>query len=140
MAKKIKEESNRKGEGEHKDVYPWLRLLELEVQPQPPQAAPQRGRGRPPSPFPRKAVHVTLTDEEVTALDQLAETMSELTGTRLHRGHVIAFMTYYMQDQLGVNPPISGASDSITHKSPAPNPKMSLSDLLIRLESGKSSV
>lgn len=93
MAKKIRDAENKT------DLYPWLRLLELEVQPAE-RATPARSRGRPPNPFPRKAVHVTLTDDELSALDDLAALLSERFGGRLHRGHVIAFLSFYLRSRL----------------------------------------
>lgn len=95
MAKKIRssEESSRS------DLYPWLRLLELEVQPTERPSLP-RGRGRPPNPFPRKAIHVTLTEDELAALDELARVLSAGFDTSLHRGHVISFLTFYLQSRL----------------------------------------
>jgi hypothetical protein len=95
MAKKLKES----GENLKTDLYPWLRLLELEVQP-PAHAAPRRGKGRPPNPFPRRPVHVTLTDEELDTLDELARSLSAHFGSRLHRGHVIAFLAFYLRSRL----------------------------------------
>ena len=90
------------GRPERVEMYPWLRLLELEVQ----QAEhllerqpPRRGRGRPRNPFPRKAVHVTLTDEELATLDELSALLSSRLG-RLHRGHLIAFLAFYLHSRL----------------------------------------
>jgi hypothetical protein len=95
MAKKIR----KPADPDKTLVYPWLRLLELEVQPEEhPTLA--RGRGRPPNPFPRKAVHVTLTDGELQSLDDLANILSERMGSRLHRGHIIAFLTFYLRSRL----------------------------------------
>jgi hypothetical protein len=95
MAKKFRESA----ETSRSDLYPWLRLLELEVKPTERPALP-RGRGRPPNPFPRKAVHVTLTQDELSALDELADLLSERFETGLHRGHVISFLTFYLQSRL----------------------------------------
>ena len=96
MAKKI---GQALADKEKEDIYPWLRLLELEVQPTERQL-PRRGRGRPPNPFPRKSVHVTLTDTELAALDELARLFSDRLGPHLHRGHVISFMTFYLRSRL----------------------------------------
>lgn len=98
MAKKI-QSGSRPSDDDKSEIYPWLRLLELEVQPAEHQA-PRRGRGRPPSPFPRKAVHVTLTGDELDSLDQLASQLSDHLDVRLHRGHIIAFMTFYLRSHL----------------------------------------
>ena len=95
MAKKIRETQDAGKAG----VYPWLRLLEMEVLPTERPAMP-RGRGRPPNRFPRKAVHVTLTDDELAALDEAADLLSSGIGSRLHRGHVIAFLTFYLRSRL----------------------------------------
>lgn len=95
MAKKIREPS----ESDKTDIYPWLRLLELEVQP-PSHATPRRGKGRPPNPFPRQPVHVTLTDNELETLDELARVLSKHFDSRLHRGHVIAFLSFYLRSRL----------------------------------------
>jgi hypothetical protein len=102
MAKKISDT----GEREKTGLYPWLRLLELEVQPQP-HPTPRMGRGRPPNPFPRKPVHVTLTEDELSALDGLAVSLSEHFDSRLHRGHIIAFMAFYLRSRLGKGDAIS---------------------------------
>lgn len=95
MAKKIKDAS----ESDKTDIYPWLRLLELEVQP-PAHPTPRRGKGRPPNPFPRQPVHVTLTEDELATLDELARSLSAHFGNRLHRGHVIAFLAFYLRSRL----------------------------------------
>jgi hypothetical protein len=103
MAKKIAETTHRPFEGRpdpgRENIYPWLRLLELEVQPSE-RPAPRQGRGRPPNPFPRKAIHVTLTDDELGAVDKLAEALGGRIGIHLHRGHVIAFMAFYLKSRL----------------------------------------
>lgn len=99
MAKKIRETNTRSGDTDKSEMYPWLRLLELEVHPKE-RSAPRRGPGRPPSPFPRKAVHVTLTEDELESLDRLSNELSEHLGVRLHRGHLIAFMTFYLRSHL----------------------------------------
>jgi hypothetical protein len=97
MARKIRDNIGRTGEGE---TYPWLRLLELEVQPAAERTQPRRGRGRPPSAFPRKAVHVTLTEDELASLDELADLISAQLELRLHRGHLIAFLVFYLRSRL----------------------------------------
>lgn len=102
MAKKMKGST----QASKADLYPWLRLLELEVQPEERPSMP-RGRGRPPNPFPRRAIHVTLTDDELAALDALSDQLSERLGTRLHRGHVISFMTFYLHSRLQKNGALS---------------------------------
>lgn len=99
MAKKKISPGARPGELDKGELYPWLRLLELEVQPSE-HPGPRRGRGRPPSPFPRKAVHVTLTEDELEALDDLARLLSASFDSRVHRGHVISFLVFYLSSRL----------------------------------------
>lgn len=116
MAKKIKEFIDP----DKAAVYPWLRLLEMEVQPEERPALP-RGRGRPANRFPRKAVHVTLTEDELASLDELADLISDGIGIRLHRGHVIAFLTFYLRSRLlkgeGISLPenVNSLSDLARH-------------------------
>jgi hypothetical protein len=80
-------------------TYPWLRLLELELKQQP-RPTKRRRPGRPTNPFPRKRVRSSLTDDEKAALDELVDLFSERMGRSLHRGHVIAFMTFRLRNQL----------------------------------------
>lgn len=122
MAKKIKDpvETNKT------DLYPWLRLLELEVQP-PQHPTPRRGKGRPPNPFPRRPVHVTLTDEELGALDELAQSLSTHFDSHLHRGHIIAFLSFYLRSRLQ-----KGESIRL------PEEVVSLSDLAMYLDQEKA--
>ncbi len=61
---------------------------------------PRKGKGRPPNPFPRKAVHVTLTDDELATLDTLSAVLSAGLDSRLHRGHIIAFLSFYLHSRL----------------------------------------
>lgn len=80
-------------------TYPWLRLLELELgeERRPPR---RRSPGRPRKAFPRKRVRTSLTQDELTALDDLVEALSEKMERPIHRGHVIAFMTFRLRNQL----------------------------------------
>jgi hypothetical protein len=96
MAKKI-EESEPKYTPSH-ETYPWLRLLDLDLQ-KVERGAP-RGKGRPRNPFPRKAVHITLTDDELVALDEVVELLSSQMGPGIHRGNVVAFMAFQMRSAL----------------------------------------
>lgn len=80
-------------------TYPWLRLLELELK-QEPKRAKRRRPGRPKNPFPRARVRASLTQDEKAALDELVDLFSERMGRSLHRGHVIAFMTFRLRNQL----------------------------------------
>ena len=121
MARKIRDT----GEHEKTTLYPWLRLLELEVQPQP-HPTPRMGRGRPPNPFPRRPVHVTLTEDELAALDGLTQSLSDHFGSRLHRGHIIAFMAFYLRSRM-----LKGDSGSL------PQDIASLSDLAHYLDREK---
>jgi len=99
MAKKTNSPSTKNSDLDRGDIYPWLRLLELEVHPVE-HPVPKRSKGRPPNPFPRKPIHVTLTDDELSTLDELATALSEGLNTRLHRGHVIAFLAFYLRSRL----------------------------------------
>jgi len=121
MAKKLRDplDTNRT------DLYPWLRLLELEVQP-PQHPTPQRGRGRPPNPFPRRPIHVTLTDDELDTLDELATSLSAHFGSHMHRGHIIAFLSFYLRSRLQ-------KGDTIR----LPDSVISLSDLAMYLDQEK---
>ena len=80
----------------------WLQLLDLETSKAPYQPARRttgRPAGRPRNPFPRKAVNITLTDDELKMLDGLVETL----GTRiqgLKRGPLIGFMAYLLDEQI----------------------------------------
>jgi hypothetical protein len=80
-------------------TYPWLRLLELELK-QEVKLAKRRRPGRPKNAFPRKRVRASLTDEELAALDGLVDVLSARLGRALHRGHLIAFMTFRLRNQL----------------------------------------
>jgi hypothetical protein len=99
MAKKIntpESKSSPQGKG---TIYPWLRLLDLDIQ-RAERSNAARGRGRPPNPFPRQAVHVTLTREELEALDSIVQTLSGGMKGNIHRGNLIAFMAYRLREQL----------------------------------------
>ena len=48
---------------------------------------------------PKKAVHVTLTSNELALLDGLADQLSTGTNTKVSRGQVIAFMAHYLRDE-----------------------------------------
>ncbi len=80
-------------------TYPWLRLLELELK-QEPRPVKRRRPGRPKNAFPRKRVRSALTEDEQAALDELVELFSERLGRTIHRGHLIAFMTFRLRQQL----------------------------------------
>jgi hypothetical protein len=71
-------------------------------------------------------VHVTLTDEELGALDELAGSLSAQFGSRLHRGHVIAFLSFYLRSRLQKGEAIR-----------LPEEVVSLSDLAMYLDQEK---
>ena len=97
MAKKINELASKDTPSIKSDQYPWLRLLDLDIQRAERTSAP-RGKGRPRNPFPRQAVHVTLTSEELAALDRVVELLSQGLTAGVHRGNLIAFMAYRLLD------------------------------------------
>jgi hypothetical protein len=99
MAKKINDLATKEAPSVKSDQYPWLRLLDLDIQRAERTSAP-RGKGRPRNPFPRQAVHVTLTSEELAALDAVVEKLSLGMKAGVHRGNLIAFMAYRLLDQL----------------------------------------
>ena len=69
---------------------------------------------------------MTLTDEELGALDELAHSLSTHFGSNLHRGHVIAFLSFYLRSRLQ-------KGDSIR----LPEDVISLSDLAMYLDQEK---
>ncbi len=79
--------------------YPWLRLLELELT-QEPKPAKRKRPGRPRNRFPRRRVRSSLTADEQAALDELVDLLAERMGRAIHRGHLIAFMTFRLRSQL----------------------------------------
>ena len=80
-------------------TYPWLRLLELELEQQP-KPVERRRPGRPSNRFPRKRVRMSLTEDEQGALDALVDLLAERMGRGIHRGHLVAFMAFRLQSQL----------------------------------------
>jgi bisphosphoglycerate-dependent phosphoglycerate mutase len=84
---------------EKEPAYPWLRLLETELQ-QEPKPVKRRRAGRPKNTFARRRVRMSLTSDEQYALDHLVELLSERMGRTIHRGHLIAFMTFRLRNQL----------------------------------------
>jgi len=86
----------------HSSVYPWLRLLDLDVQraERDERSAVPRGKGRPRNPFPRQSVHITLTRDELAALDQLVEKLTHGMKNGVHRGNLVAFMAFRLLDRL----------------------------------------
>jgi hypothetical protein len=103
MARKIKDADSKETAPGRGDIYPWLRLLDLDFQRSERQGAP-RGRGRPRNPFPRQAVHVTLTSDELAALDAVVDLLAKTMAGSVHRGNLIAFMTFRLYDQLTHTP------------------------------------
>lgn len=88
-------------EQEHggKDLHPWLRLLDLELRREEP-SKPSRRVGRPRKAFPRRAVHITLTEAELESLDELAATLTRRMGRPVHRGQVIGFLVLRLRNKL----------------------------------------
>ena len=72
--------------------YPWLRLLDLQLAE--PKPEPKGKVGRPKSPFPKVRIGASMSEDEVKALDELVDAMSERVERNVHRGHLIAFMTF----------------------------------------------
>jgi hypothetical protein len=101
MAKKLLTTETKAGRQSKGTSYPWLRLLDLDIQ-KTERSSPARGRGRPPSPFPRQSVHVTLTSEELAVLDSVVDTLSKGMKGNVHRGILIAFMAFRLSDQLQI--------------------------------------
>ena len=81
-----------------KSKYPWLRLLDLDITPAK-TTSPKR-RGRPKNSFPRSRVHITLTEDEKATLDEMVALFSEQFDHRFSRGHVVAFLLFYMRGLL----------------------------------------
>ena len=80
-------------------TYPWLRLLELELQEEP-KPVKRTGPGRPKKPFPRKRVRISLTEDEARALDELVQLFAERMGRPIHRGHLISFLLFRLRSRL----------------------------------------
>jgi hypothetical protein len=78
--------------------YPWLRLIDLQLAE--PRPEPKGKVGRPRNPFPKTRIGASMSDDEIAALDEIVEAMSERMGRKVHRGHVIAFMAFRTRDQL----------------------------------------
>ena len=78
--------------------YPWLRLLDLQLAE--PRPEPKGRVGRPRSLFPKVRIGASMSEDEVAALDEIVDAMSERLGHKVHRGHVIAFMAFRTRDQL----------------------------------------
>jgi hypothetical protein len=93
----------RKTQTPPEDTRPaWLQLLDLETTRQDYQPARRttgRPSGRPRNPFPRKAVNITLTDDELKMVDGLVEKLGDnIQGIK--RGTLIGFMAYLLNEQL----------------------------------------
>jgi hypothetical protein len=112
MAKKITAPAEN-GNLTRASQYPWLRLLDLDIQrvERTERSAP-RGKGRPRNPFPRQAVHITLTKDELAALDLAVEKLSQGMKNGIHRGNLVAFMAYRLLDSLEV-PRAAGSLASV---------------------------
>ena len=81
--------------------YPWLRLLELELAT--PKIDVRRRRGRPRSAFPRVEKRVSMTPDELAVLDQIVDLLRARFKGHIHRGHVIAFMSFQLRNRLQGN-------------------------------------
>lgn len=81
-----------------KSKYPWLRLLDLDLAP--PKVTSTRRRGRPKNSFPRARVHITMTEDERSTLDEMVELFSDRFNQNFTRGHIIAFLLFYMRGLL----------------------------------------
>jgi hypothetical protein len=77
----------------------WVMLLDAQGGIREDAINPPRPQGRPRNPFPKKAVHVTLTNNELALLDSLADQLSVGTNTKISRGQIIAFMSHYLRDE-----------------------------------------
>ena len=93
----------RKTETLPEDTRPaWLQLLDLETTRQDYQPARRttgRPSGRPRNPFPRKAVNITLTDDELKMVDGLVDKLGgNIQGIK--RGTLIGFMAYLLNEQI----------------------------------------
>ena len=95
---------------EDEPTYPWLRLLQLELGEEP-RPIKRRRPGRPKKAFPRKRVRSSLTQHEQAALDELVELLTKHMGRPIHRGHVIAFMTFRLRNRLQQGQEISIPED-----------------------------
>lgn len=98
MAKKIAGSTTAVKTASKENKYPWLRLLDMDVQK---TASPMpRGKGRPRNPFPRKSIHLTLTDDELAALDELVTLLEKQMGSGIHRGNMVAFLVFHARELL----------------------------------------
>lgn len=77
----------------------WVRLLDAQGGIREDAINPPRSQGRPRNPFPKKAVHITLTSNELALLDRQADQLSIGTNTKVSRGQIIAFMAHYLRDE-----------------------------------------
>ncbi len=81
-----------------KTKYPWLRLLDLDLTPA--KTATPKRRGRPKNSFPRQRVHLTMTEDERATLDEMVDLFSERFNHNFSRGHIVAFLLFYMRGLL----------------------------------------
>ena len=84
--------------------YPWLRLLEMErerpdLHPAGEKEIVNKPRGRPRNPFPRKRVVITLTEDEIQALDSVVQSLSPAIPG-VFRGNLISLLVFYLRDSL----------------------------------------
>jgi hypothetical protein len=77
---------------------PWLRLLDLRDASPKPEA--KRKRGRPRAAFPRVDVRARVTPSDATALKEIVELLRKRFKRPVHRGDVVAFMTFLLRSRL----------------------------------------
>jgi hypothetical protein len=85
---------------DNKNPDTWVRLLDAQGGIREDAIKPPRPQGRPRNPFPKQSVHITLTAHEIDLLDKITEQLSEGTKTKVSRGQVIAFMAFFLRDEL----------------------------------------
>ena len=78
----------------------WVRLLDAQGGIRDDAIKPPRPQGRPRNPFPKQSVHITLTSNELGIVDALSDQLSEGTNTKVSRGQIIAFMAYFLRDEV----------------------------------------
>lgn len=78
----------------------WVRLLDAQGGIREDAIKPPRPQGRPRNPFPKQSVHITLTSNELGIVDSISDLLSEGTDTKISRGQIIAFMAYFLRDEL----------------------------------------
>lgn len=85
---------------DNKNPDTWVRLLDAQGGIREDAIKPPRPQGRPRNPFPKQSVHITLTSHEIDLLDKITDQLSEGTRKKVSRGQVIAFMAFFLRDEL----------------------------------------